>query len=253
MADNPTSLDSGVELRGNEQFDPATYVASAVFNSVAFPANMPEYLRRHIEAEAAFAQRLDDAGMTIGGANGGPIGEMTKAERLKKTNEESAEYLGAMSEKFEREEREREEWAHTTSTVGGVSKSGAEWAKLAERLRNDEDLHRRLIEAFRVRGMSESEAEARYDRVADIAEIAAIPPNQRTDDQRAKMQSAQSDPAFKRDMQLADSFAKADPSPKSSLRTGFGDAAAGAPASCAPVAAAPSAPQATVNIVGPGF
>jgi hypothetical protein len=224
------SLDSDVELRGeNEQFDPATYVASAVFNSVAFPSNMPEYLRRHIEAEAAFAQRLDDAGMTIGGANGGPIGEMTKAERLKKADEESAEYLGAMSEESERREREREEWSRTTSTVAGVSMTGAEWAKLAERLRNDEDLHRRLIEIYRARGMTGAEAEARYDRVAEIAGIAAIPPNQRTDVQRGKIESAESDPSFKRDMNEASDAAKSymTAKPPSATNAAFTSAATG--------------------------
>jgi len=249
--DDTISLDSGVELRGEiEQFDPATYVASAVFNAVAFPANMPEYLKRHIEAEAAFAQRLDDAGMTIGGANGGPIGEMTKAERNKKAGDEAADYLSILSEKFEREEREREEWSHTVSTVAGVSMTGKEWAQLAERLRNDEDLHRRLIEIYRARGMTGAEAEARYDRIAEVATIAAIPPSQRTEAQKVTMKDANSEPSIGRD--LADArtaMSKNDLPAPSGFNTAFGNAASGSDAAVAAAPANQPAPKPATTVV----
>lgn len=56
----------------------------------------------------------------------------------------------------------------------------AEWDKLAERLRNDEDLRRRVIDVLKARGMSDDEAEARYDRVTQVAENGRTKGNRET-------------------------------------------------------------------------
>lgn len=250
------SLDSAVELRDEgEQFDAATYVASAIFNSAAYPPGMPEYLIRHIEAEASFAQRLDDAGMTIGGASGGPIGEKSKAERQKDADDDAFEFLSAAIETAEREKHEREEWEHTRSTVGGVTMTGAEWAEFAERLRTDNKLHDELIEEFIRRGMTREDAERRYDRLQKVAEIAAIPPSQRSDDQKKVIADTNADPSFKRDMGDAQSAISKDrPGASSALNTTFSAASSGASPVSAAVAPAAAAPKvAVIETSGPGF
>jgi hypothetical protein len=78
---------------------------------------------------------------------------------------------------------------------------GQEWSDLAMRLRDDEKFRRDIIEEFKQRGMSDSEAEARVDRAASVAEAAALPPSQRTDQQKADIADAEADPTFKQDMQ----------------------------------------------------
>lgn len=105
--------------------------------------------------------------------------------------------------------------------------TGAEWAKLADRLRDDDDLRRRIMDVFEKRGMTKQEAEARYERVADIAEIAAIPPSQRTDEQKATMKQAEADPTLKQDMKDVQSVAQeiASAKPASEFNQQFAQAA----------------------------
>ena len=192
-------LPSDNSRNSGRQVNASVYTLAAVFGAVTLPDGMPDYLKEHIEREANFAQMLDTAGLTIGGFGGGPLDQKTKEERQQEHDDEAGAQLAATFEEIEHQ-REREEWSHTLSTVGGVEMTGAEWRTLAQRLRDDQDLHRRLIEAFEKRGMTEAEAETRYERVADVAEIAAIPPGQRTEEQTAAFEKANADPSFNADM-----------------------------------------------------
>ena len=136
--------------------------------------------------------------MTIGGAGGGPVDIKTKRERQHDANAESIEY---MTVRLEQAEREREQWAGQRHGIAGVEMTGAEWSQLAERLRTDDELKQRVLDAFRSRGMTTEEAERRYDRVANVAGAMAIPPSQRTEQQAAAISKAEADPSFKRDIQ----------------------------------------------------
>lgn len=136
VARDSKSLDQGIELRGDEQFDISTYVATTVFNSAAYPRGMPEFLIRHIEAEASFAQRLDDAGMTIGGVNGGPLGDKSKSERQKDADDRALDNFSTAMELVEREQERQQEnerqWLATSHTYAGQTLSGEDWRKMAE-------------------------------------------------------------------------------------------------------------------------
>lgn len=191
------SLDSAVELRGEDtQFDTVTYVTSAIFNLVAFPPNMPDYLRRHIEAEAAFAQRLDDAGVTIGGANGGPIGEKTKAQRQKEKADEAFEIMTSQVE--ERREHERQEWARSQHSLAGTQMTGSEWGELASDLRRNGPLRDWLVQRLLREGGSKEEAKRKAAEFADAATIMGKPQSEWTPAEREKIDRANADPIFRK-------------------------------------------------------
>ncbi|MEJ7925632.1 hypothetical protein WG908_02535 [Sphingobium sp. AN641] len=175
---------------------------SLVFGAVALPPGLPDYRKIELESRAEQAKiSAQEAGFVAADMSRAFDGK-TIQERDK--DEENRLYVASLVQEVEqRLERERQEWSRTSSTVSSVTMTGAEWAKLADRLRNDDDLRRRIMDVFEKRGMTKQEAEARYERVADIAEIAAIPPSQRTDEQKATMKQAEADPTLKRDMEDA--------------------------------------------------
>ena len=192
--DDTLSLDSQIELRGDsEQFDLAVYTAAATFNAVAFPPNMPEEIKREIEARA---ERARQANPNISLATNDPSSADAKKKREADADDRADQQLSLI---LQEQQRERETWMLTPSTVGGVTMTGEEWSELSKRLRSDDDLRARIMDAFMRRGMTEAEAERRYDRVADIAEIMAIPPAQRTEEQQAKVEKADADPTLKQD------------------------------------------------------
>ena len=177
----------------------ANLVAARIFGSAPLPPGTPEWLKDSIDTQANFAQRLPGADvMTIGGAGGGPLDLKTKRERQRDADAEAVEYLTV---RLEQAERERRQWAGERHGIGGVEMTGAEWSQLSERLRTDDELKQRVLDAFRSRGMTSAEAETRYDRVADVAGAMAIPPSQRTEQQAAAVSKAEADPSFKRDIQ----------------------------------------------------
>ena len=244
------------EEDSERQVDTATLVAAKTFGSIALPKNISAAKAAFIEAAADTAQNAVGAENFVIGVNG-PINEPTRAERQRHADEDNLDYLISIGEEAQEQrrlEREREEWSHTRSTVGGVTMTGAEWRKLAERLRTDDDLHRRLIDAFEKRGMTAAEAETRYVRVADVAGIAAIPEGQRTEDQVAAFERAKADPAFSQDMRdverAAQSYSKPNVAPVNvdiaiTPRNGGTPEAASKPA--------PAAERSIVAITGPGF
>lgn len=201
MAENDEPGAGAIDLK----VDPSTYVLAAIFGIVAFPPNMPEHLKQSILDKAEQARTADGS---IGG------NRMDQDERRREAVRESEDdNLSALANiaQQEREEREREEWARTKSTVAGVTMTGTEWAQLAERLRNDGELREEIMAAFRKRGMSEEEAERRYERVADITAIAAKPESQRTEQEAEDFEKAKADPSFEQDMNVVQSITKQEP------------------------------------------
>jgi hypothetical protein len=68
-----------------------------------------------------------------------------------------------------------------------------------------------VIGAFKARGMSDAEAERRYNRVTDVADAMKVPPSQRTEEQTAVIEKAKGDPTFEADIQVANAFAQKQP------------------------------------------
>lgn len=207
--------------------------ASVAFNNAALPPDMPEWFKDHIRAQAATivqAMQMDDIRLTA----------------LKVREDEDREVQTDMWQAVAvRERREREEWMRTQSTVGGITMTGAEWAQFADRLRNDEDLRRRVIDALEKRGMTKAEAEARYERVADISEIAAKPPSQRSEQEAETFKRAQADPTLAQDMKEAINADR--------LSRGPSAAPQATDSVTAPPATAEPAHRTVTNVAGPGF
>jgi hypothetical protein len=159
-------------INSEAQVDASALALAAVFNSVAFPPNLPEYLKEIILDRAE--QARDAEGSFAADNTMNPEDRRRKAER--DADDDNLSQLANIVQQ-QRDEREREEWSRTKSTVAGVSMTGAEWAQLAERLRNDSELKEALISKFQKRGMSAVDAEHLYERVADTTTIAAKPPS----------------------------------------------------------------------------
>ena len=249
MADenDTSSLDSQVELRGDsEQFDLAVYTAAATFNAVAFPPNMPEEVKQEIEARA---ERARQANPNINFATDDPSGVEAKKKREADADDRADLQLSLI---LQEQQREREAWMRTPSTVGGVTMTGEEWSELSKRLRSDDDLRARIMDAFMRRGMTEAEAERRCDRVADIAEIMALPPAQRTEEQQAKVEKADADPTFKQDVRdverLSSDYDAPSPEAPFKLNEEFSGAATGAALEAKHQPATPIAPTKVVSI-----
>jgi hypothetical protein len=225
---------------------------SLVFNNVALPPNLPDHLKSALMAKADQAREAAiDAGFVRPTAIDG-VASLSREERQRREDEKNSSYFEAMMTQEQRRRREQEEWSRTKSTVCGVTMTGSEWAELAQRLRNDDDLRRRVIEAFEGLGMSHSEAEARYERAAQVAEAAAIPPSQRNDEQKRVIKSAESDPTYKSDMNVikAEMGESQALSRNSELSETFATASNGA---APPGDGAAQAPRPIVQPIGMGF
>lgn len=192
---NGTSIDlrHNNENDAGAQVNASLYKLAATFGPVSFPKGMPNYKQIAI-LENAERERSADGNFFVDGPD---------EERRREEKRNGDDNLSRLADIVAEEQQERDRWSRTQSTVGGVTKTGAEWVTFAKRLREDDELREQIIAAFRKRGMSEEEAERRYERVADVAEIAAIPESQRTEAQTHKYEQAQADPAFKQDMREA--------------------------------------------------
>lgn len=147
-----------------------------------------------IEERAERAKELDDP-------NGLVATLSARSEDMREKREENTrQQYAQLGEMLRDQAEERERWMHTQSTVGGVTLEGQEWEALGKRLREDDEFKSRVMALFMARGMSEREAEARYERAAEVAEIMAIPPTQRTEEQQRVVDKADADPTFKEDM-----------------------------------------------------
>lgn len=217
MAETEGPNGTSIDLRHDNENDAGAQVdasllrLAATFGVVSFPPGMPDYLQAAI-LEKAEQDRNADGSFIAGSAENA---DERRREDKRQAQDNMSRWADALLE--EREERER--WARTQSIIGGVTKTGAEWQSFAKRLREDDELRQRIIEAFRKRGMTEDEAEQRYERVVDIAEIAAIPPSQRTEEQQQEFEKAKADPTFQQDMQEANAAASVDRRVGATLRS----------------------------------
>lgn len=246
--DKPIDLRHDIIKEAEAQVDASVYALAAQFGAVSFPPDMPDHVKDAIMDRAA--REREAAGDFVIDNRMNPNDPRARQEKQDEEN------FSQMTQFLMQQQQERDEWARTSSTVGGVTMTGSDWSKLATKLRNDEELRRKVTAAFKARGMSDEEAQARYDRVADVAEIAAIPPSQRTDAQKETIRDANADPAFKQDMETVQSFARNSEvaRPKSQLNEQFAQASTG---ENIPTANPPSMPTVSVRpettVTGMGF
>lgn len=236
----PTDLRRDQNMDAEVQVDASLYRLAAAFGTVAFPPGMPDFQKNAILEKAE--QDRNAEGSLLADSTANPD------DRRRENKRETDSNMSQWADLVQQEREERDQWARTSSTVGGVTKTGAGWQAFADHLREDDELHQRIIEAFRKRGMTEEEAEERYERVIDIAEIAAMPPSQRTEEQQQQFEKAQADPTFQRDMSEANALHDIYAKPKA-------DAGASVEASTTDAQATPQTePKPSVAMVnGPGF
>lgn len=250
-----------IELQTNDtdsaspQVDAAALATALSFGATVPPLGLSFAKALAIETEASMAQRLEGAeNFMLGADTDRQFGGKARADRDRDADENSINYAVTLLDQNERERRRvQEEWSHKTSTVAGVTMDNSAWFALAKRLREDDELRSKVVAAFEARGMTADAANARYDRVAEIAEIAAIPPSQRTDEQNETFRKAQADPTLKSDLETVKRFAGDDPtSDKASNFNGsFARAATGsAPAATSTLPAPIVRPVTTVDGMG---
>jgi hypothetical protein len=207
-ANNPIDLRRDNIEDAEAQVDASALALAKVFGTAAFPSNMPDFLKEAILARADQARNA--AGDLVIDNRMDASDPKSRRER----EEDTADFVSqwVQNQQQMQADREREEWAHAKSTVGGVTMTGAEWAAMAKRLREDDKLREEILGLFRRRGMTDEEAERRYQRVINVAEIAAIPSSQRTEEQQHEFEKAKADPSFARDMHEAESLIEKDSS-----------------------------------------
>jgi len=196
------------------QVDTAMAVAARSFGQ-SLSIRMPFWKAAAIEAQANQVQNLDADKTIIG--NGGPIGQKSREQLKAERDEENTEQFRQMVAFIAEEQREREEWERTRSSIGSVEMTGREWGEFADRLRNDDKLRRKIIDALEAQGMSEAEANRRYERVAAVADAMKVPPSQRTEEQTALIEKSKNDPVFANDMKTANSFYNGGQAPKADV------------------------------------
>lgn len=182
-------------------FDPAVYTAARIFNAVALPDDMPDYLKDAIDAKAEQAKiSAQEAGFIATDTNR-LIDGKTIQERQRDKDEENRLYVAAVVKDAEqRLERERKEWARQTHSFAGVNMSGEEFGAIGADLKRDSALRQWLIERLMKDGKTRSEAENKADIIADATTIMAKPESQRTDEEREKVKRAEQDPEIRKIM-----------------------------------------------------
>lgn len=181
--------------------DPAVYTAARIFNAVALPDDMPDYLKDAIEAKAEQARiSAQEAGFVAPDTNR-LIDGKTLQERERDKDEENRLYVVSVVQEVEqRLEREREEWAQQKHIFAGINMFGEEYGAIGADLKRDSVLRQWLIERLMKDGKTRSEAENKADIIADATTIMAKPESQRTDAEREKVRRAEQDPEIRKVM-----------------------------------------------------
>jgi hypothetical protein len=182
------------------QVDTAMAVAARAFGA-SLSIKIPFWKAAAIEAQANQVQNLDADKTLIG--NGGPVGQKSREQIKAERDEENADQFRQLVAVMAEEERQREEWMRTRSSIGGVEMTGREWAEFADHLRRDEILREKVIAEFKAQGMSGAEATRRYERVTQVSEAMGVPPAQRTEEQTSLIEKSKSDPSLSNDMKTA--------------------------------------------------
>ncbi|MEJ7928294.1 hypothetical protein WG908_16220 [Sphingobium sp. AN641] len=182
-------------------FDTAVYTAARIFNAMALPYDMPDFLKEAIDARAEQAKISAQEAGFIAADMGRAFDGKTMQERERDKDEENRLYVVSVVQEIEqRLEREREEWAQQKHSFAGVNMSGEEYGAIGADLKRDSALRQWLIERLMKDGKTRSEAENKADVIADATTIMAKPESQRTDEEREKVKRAEQDPEIRKIM-----------------------------------------------------
>jgi len=130
-----------------------------------------------VQSAANFLQRTSDGALFSNQTNGPNAG---LSSQDKDDDEDPA--VSELREAVERQ-KERDEWAHTESTLAGVTMTGEEWADLSEEVKSG-PLRKWLTDRMKKDGMTDDEAERMADKVAELERIQSIPEALRTEQER---------------------------------------------------------------------
>jgi hypothetical protein len=150
--------------------DPAVYTAARIFNAVALPDDMPDFIKEAIEAKAEQARiSAQEAGFVAPDTNR-LIDGKTLQERERDKDEETRLYVASIIEE-DRRERERV-WDNSQVKIGTVAMSGEEWDGALELL-SDPRLRDQLIQTMtRKKGWTQDRAEKAADDALILARLA---------------------------------------------------------------------------------
>lgn len=150
--------------------DPAVYTAARIFNAVALPDDMPDFIKEAIEAKAEQARiSAQEAGFVAPDTNR-LINGKTIQEREREKDEETRLYVASIIEE-DRRERERV-WDNSQVKIGTVAMSGEEWDGALELL-SDPRLRDQLIQNMtRKKGWTQGRAEKAADDALILARLA---------------------------------------------------------------------------------
>ena len=196
-----------VSADGSEQFDVAAYTAASVFNAVALPPNMPDFLRRAIEAQAE-RERAQPSPMTMGTAD---ETSETEEERDKKVADRASDQINQITQQ---QQQERIAWAQTDHSFAGQTMNGEQWAKIAGELKLDGAGRDWLLAYLIEKGETPEQAKQTARDIQLAATAMSKPEADRTADEDAAMQRLDTNPQAKQIMQdYADAREQGFPSP----------------------------------------
>lgn len=178
-----------LEVDHERQADLATAVAANFFGPPAIQVSFS--LAARAEAEAEALRRLDGAENFVRVA---PSDRPSYLRNRKEEEDDGPSDGTAAAFSSLQARRQREEWAQTEHSFGSTTLTGAQWQELGQDLRGDTEMRRWLLEKIQRDGKSRAEAERIAKDVADIADIMAKPPSQRTAEEKRRLEDAQKNP-----------------------------------------------------------
>lgn len=121
--------------------------------------------------------------------------EQKKEKDAEAASDEGSEISGDIQKQ---QQKEREEWAQTQHSYFGADLSGDEWGDLADQVGQKGPVRDRLVKRLMEQGKSKADAEKKADEMGQVYRILSKPESQWTDDEKAKVQAAKTDPDFQK-------------------------------------------------------
>lgn len=187
----PIDLLSDNGHHDGQQVDTATIVAAKSFADFSIKA--PFAVVAAIEAKVAQALATPDGELFIRASNITANTAVTAEEKSKAQQEKFRDGM-AVIEAEDKRQRERDEWAKTTSTFGNVTMTGAEWQAFSDDLKGDTPLRRWMIERLQKDGKTVEEAHEFANTMSVLLAIQAMPEGDRTEEQKKQLNEANKNP-----------------------------------------------------------
>lgn len=105
--------------------------------------------------------------------------------------------MDARAQRRQREQEELEEHRTQMHTMGGVTMSGAEWARFADDMRNNERIRNSMRDYLLRQGVPPKDIDKTLEDFSNAAAAMAKPPSQRTPADLALIRRASNDPNFR--------------------------------------------------------